>query len=129
MKTLKEILNFIVGVFGFVMMAYGADFLGHKWFGEYYFAFIGWIFIVAVMMWQKSMSDNKQKEKDIKIENGKEKVFQSLDELEQTIDKLYRHYEIEKDPAEKLLQIVKKARGNTYDINRKFSSLFFKWEE
>jgi hypothetical protein len=56
-------------------------------------------------------------------------VYQSLRELEETIDELYRHYEIEKEPAEKLLNLVNKARTNTYDINRKFSSLFFKWEE
>lgn len=119
-KTFREIINFIIGVVGLFMLAYGADAIGHKLFGESYFAFIGFALIGVVLVWQKNMSDTKDKEKNQKIEDGKRVVYKSLDELKEAIDESYRHYEFEKDTAEKLLHLVNKASDNTYNINRKY---------
>lgn len=123
-NILRGVFNFAIGLIGLFMLVAGADFLGHKWFGESYFAFIGFILIVAVIMWQKSMSDNKQKEKDIKIENDKEKALQSLTECRQTIDALYENGEIKKETYDNLDDLVQKALCNTVSINQGHSYFF-----
>lgn len=129
LKILKGVFNFAIGLTGLFMLVAGADFICREWLGISDSALLGFVLVGAVLVWQTKQADEEKKKKDLRIAEAKEPVYQSLRELEETIDELYRHYEIEKEPAEKLLNLVNKARTNTYDINRKFSSLFFKWEE
>lgn len=125
-KRIMGVVNFIVGVITLLIMAAGTDYIGERFFGADYCSLIGAIIFFGIMAWNSKVGENIKKEKNDKIEDDKQEVFDELRKLRSQINEMSESGEIDINAAEMLENSISEVHLKISEINIQHNIGFFK---